>query len=188
MTAVSDCAAILLAAGRSQRFGPGDKLMADLGGRPLADHAAEAIAGLEFRAPIAVVRAGAPELSDLLARRGFRIVENDRPEEGVSRSIRLGIEAAQGAQAAVVALADMPWVPAAHLRALCLSLAEDRPIVASQAGDRRTVPAAFLASQFDELARLTGDAGARSLLDAATGIAVDPALLADIDLPDQLAR
>ena len=188
MTALIGCVAILLAAGRSTRFGRGDKLMTDFRGRPLADHAAAIIASLPFRKRIAVVRVGAPELCELLADRGFSVVENDRSEEGLSHYIRLGADAVAGAEAAILALADMPFVPAEHLRSLCLALAPANPIAASLAGNRPTVPAAFMASEFGRLRHLSGDAGARSLLMGSKTIPINPALLADIDRPDDLTR
>lgn len=179
MPAIERTAAILLAAGRSLRFGSADKLMSDFEGRPMVDHAAETLAGLPFAHHIAVVRVGATELRDLLELRGFTIVENDRPEDGLSHSIALGVAAAGEAEAALIALGDMPRVPADHFRALCEAAGEGG--AASLGLDRSTVPAAFIAARFAELATLTGDQGARTLLADAVPVRIDPAALLDVD-------
>lgn len=179
MPAVERTAAILLAAGRSLRFGSADKLTSKFEGCPLVDHAAATLAGLPFARHIAVVRAEAAELRDLLEHRGFAIVDNDRPEDGLSHSIALGIAAVIDADAALIALGDMPRVPANHFRALCEAAGDGA--AASLGLGRPTVPAAFAASCFADLARLTGDRGARFMLDDAIPVHVDPHALLDVD-------
>ena len=181
MAALERTAAILLAAGLSRRFGPGDKLLCDHHGRPLVDHAAATLAGLPFARHIAVIRAHAPDLRALLEARGFTIVENDAPETGMARSLALGIAAAGNAEAVLIALGDMPAVPAAHLAALCARLSADAPIAATLGPSRPMVPAAFLASIFPRLLALSGDRGAQELLADAPTVAIDPACLFDVD-------
>jgi len=181
MVAIERCAAILLAAGLSRRFGPDDKLMSDRGGRPLVDHAAATLAALPFARHIAVVRAGAPRLHALLVARGFAIVTNDAPESGMAHSLALGIAAAGDAAAALIALGDMPDVPAMHFRALCAHVEPEYPVAASLGLARVTVPAAFAAARFATLRALSGDRGAQGLLDGGATVAIDPQLLADID-------
>lgn len=174
-------AAVLLAAGRSTRFG-GDKLVAALAGKPVALHAAEGLAAVGFGHLVAVT-------SDAFAGlfRGFEIVVNDRPEEGQARSLRLGVEAAEraGADAVLVALADMPFVGAAHYRRL---LAAHERVTATALNGTAMPPALFGRALFLQLKALDGDRGARSLLAGATLIEAPPHELRDIDVPADLNR
>ncbi|MDO6414901.1 NTP transferase domain-containing protein [Sphingomonas sp. BIUV-7] len=175
-------AGILLAAGRSTRFGADDKLVAVLEGRPLIDHAAQALrdapVGLRF-----VVRSKAADALD-----GFETV---RVAEGaeMSRSLAAGIAAARaaGAEGALVLLADMPFVTPAHLAALVAGFAGRSTLLASTDGTRPSPPALFGADRFAELEAGSGDAGGRRLLAAATLIAAPPGSLRDIDTPEALA-
>ena len=54
MIAAEEVVLVLLAAGRSERFGPADKLAADLLGRPLGLHIVSTLAAVPFRARLAV--------------------------------------------------------------------------------------------------------------------------------------
>lgn len=180
----SGTALILLAAGRSTRFGAADKLTAPLLGRPLAMHAVTALASVPFARRIAVVGSAALDV----AAHGYQPVRNDTPETGLSGSIRLGVEAARrhGVDAILIALADMPRVTGTHVAAL-FSLADGPDtIVASGDGMRRSPPALFGQAWFDRLTRLEGDEGARHLLRDATIAMGPPGLLTDIDRPEDL--
>jgi len=86
-------AAVLLAAGTSSRFGEEDKLVADLRGKPLIAHTLEAVASLAFAELVAVARpiAQAPEIHRRLERRGYNILVNDHPEEGLASSVVLAV-------------------------------------------------------------------------------------------------
>jgi molybdenum cofactor cytidylyltransferase len=185
---VGSVAAIFLAAGLSRRFGPDDKLVVPIGQRPLAGCGAAALAGLPFAGRFAIVRSGAEELEGLLTRQGFAVVRNDSPELGLSHSIRLGVQAATGSSGVLIALADMPLIPATHFRSLVDALSEDCPIVATRGPHGPMVPAAFAATCLDALTGLTGEAGARALLGGAAIVEIAPDLLLDVDHPEQLAR
>jgi molybdenum cofactor cytidylyltransferase len=179
-------AAVLLAAGRSTRFGEADKLSTLLDGVPLGLHAARTLAGLPFGRLIAVTGAGSPDY----AAHGFAVVHNPAPEEGLSGSLRLGIAAAGAAgdaDAVLVALADMPLVEHAHLERLLERFAGDGSIVASL-GTTRSPPALFGRDWFKRLAALDGDRGAGAYLREADLVSCDPRMLTDIDTLADLAR
>ncbi len=154
-------AGILLAAGRSLRFGDQDKLMANLGGRPLVRHAVSTLVSLSPDILIAVAS------SDDVAEEcdGFQLVRTANSEIQQSTSLRLGILAAQerGASRALVMLADMPFVTTRHLQAV-LSNCTDTTASASGDGVRRMPPACFPAKMFPDLAAIAGETGARSIL------------------------
>lgn len=143
---------ILLAAGRSQRFGA-DKRAALLNGRPLIDYAAAAMAGAALDHRLAV---GAELL-------GYLTVP--APAGGQqSDSLRAGIEAAErlGAGRIVVILGDMPLIDAALIDAVVAACPTDG---ASAAQDGAAMPpACFDAALFPKLKALRGDRGAGALL------------------------
>lgn len=151
----------LLAAGRSQRFGADDKLLAPLHGKPLIAHAAATLAALPLDLRMAVVSSA--EVEACLA--GFTILRNDAPERGLSRSLACAAAAAieAGATRLLILLADMPRVTPAHCLEL-LTNCRDARAAASFDGIRVSPPACFPASALAALQRMTGDKGAREML------------------------
>lgn len=183
-------AAVLLAAGESTRFGEEDKLVAPHRGRPLFTHAMETVASLPFAHLLAVVRplALAPEIHRRLERRGFSLIVNDQPEEGLAGSIVRAVEqaAALKCRGVLLCLADMPAVPTGHLMRVCMTAVDIRSVVASTDGFIPSPPAFIGRAHFDELLALRGDQGARALLSRAELIETEGALLRDVDLPEDL--
>lgn len=169
-------ALVLLGAGCARRFG-GGKLAAELNGKPLWRWAADAAVKAGFTSRYLVVAPG----EDLPGREeSWCRIENADAAEGIAGSIRTGIKAAADAARVVIALADMPFVPAAHLRAL----AEAPGVLFTALPDgSRGSPAAFPADAFPRLLTLSGDRGAASLdWPGASSLATrDEAWLADID-------
>lgn len=135
MIPIEQTAAVLLAAGLSQRFGDGNKLVEPLGGKPLLGHAADLIRSLPFARRIAVV--SGDEVAALLG--DFERVTNPAPEQGQDGSVRLGLAAAGDARAILLCLADMPAVTADHLRALA-DAADDITAAISATGGWRSPP------------------------------------------------
>lgn len=183
--------AILLAAGRSSRFGGADKLLAPLRGRPLALHAAKSIVDLNPARRIAICPDGEGDLAMLLAAQGFEIFANPDRDVGLSTSLRIGIEAAgEGhAEAALLCLADMPFVPPVHLATLLARFqADDAPVVASSRDGAAMPPALFARSKFSELAQMRGDRGGRALLASAALVPAPDGALVDIDRPEDMVR
>lgn len=176
-------AAVLLAAGQSTRFGETDKIAAPLNGLPLGLHAAHTLAALPLTVRFVVT---GPTTLDWP---GFEIVTNDQPGAGMARSIALGVAAARraGAEAVLIALADMPFVPAAHFLRLIARHHGPTSLAASTNGARRMPPALFGADWFATLEGLTGDQGARTLLDRAEMVPAAADDLLDIDRPSDLA-
>jgi molybdenum cofactor cytidylyltransferase len=180
---IARIAVVLLAAGRGERFG-GAKLAVDLSGQPVACHAAAMLAGLSFAHRIVVAGPHTPDLAAF----GFQAVPLDPPGAPQSRSLAIGIAAAQalGADAVLVALADMPLVLRAHVEALVAAFDGDR--IGSRADGVMMPPAIFGAVHFDELSGLSGDRGAGRLLSGAPCVELPPAAALDIDRPDDLDR
>jgi molybdenum cofactor cytidylyltransferase len=189
MIDAGNIAAILLAAGTSQRFGIDDKLLAPLAGEPLALHAARRIVELAPRRRIAVCRDGQSTLAQLLTTHGFEIVANPHPERGMSQSLSCGIaEAAEGPEvAAMICLADMPFVGTDHLRNIIARFDPvDAPVVASTNGDAAMPPALFARALFERLRTREGDRGGKALLADAALVHARAGALLDIDRPNDL--
>jgi molybdenum cofactor cytidylyltransferase len=186
--------AVVLAAGRSQRMGD-NKLLAEVGGRPMVAHVIEALrrAGV---APLVVVTGHeADRVSAALESAGARFVHNPDYAEGLSTSLRAGLAAlGDGVDGALVCLGDMPLVGPGHLRALVDAFeAEGCAAVCVPAFERkRGNPVLWPARHFAEMMSLSGDAGARSLLDKYAAdvrhVAVaDAGVNVDVDTPEALA-
>ena len=180
LSASDGLVAIVLAAGLSRRF-VGDKLLAPLAGKPLAAHIADTLASMNLRARLAVCPGRNEERAALFKDRGFEIVWNDAPEEGMGHSLALAAIRARAlaADAALVCLGDMPNITVAHLRRL-IAAAQAGP-VATEVDGVRMPPAIFPRAMFTDLSALTGDRGARSLLAAARTVRAEPPLELDID-------
>lgn len=174
-------AAVVLAAGLSTRFG-GDKLLHPYAGKPLAAHIADTLASLPLTWRIAIVPPAPSPRGKLFAERGFELVENPDPQQGMGASLALGARHAMelGASALLVCLADMPEITAAHLKAL-LDAAGDSDAVATGFDNSRGPPAVFARRLFPELVSLSGDHGAKHLLASARLIAAPPGLSRDFD-------
>ncbi|KFL44739.1 MobA-related protein [Sphingobium sp. ba1] len=186
-------AAVLLAAGMSSRFGEDDKLMADLRGKPVAAHTLETVASMAFAELVAVVRPieVAPVLHRKLDRRGYTIIVNDRPEDGISGSIVRAVQhlmPMNSVRGILICLADMPDVPQSHYNRICLAAEDIRSVVASTDGFSSSPPAFIGRKHFPELLRLRGDQGARALLSHGLQIDTSVGILHDIDTPEDLVN
>lgn len=189
-----EIAALLLAAGRGTRFGRSPKLLADLEGRPLVRHAAEAAFSSRLRPIVAVLGAHEDEVGAALRGLDLITVRNPVYAEGMSTSLRAGIAALPAAcSAVVVILGDMPRVTAARIDGLADAfLAAGREVsavVPVQEGRRRNPVLLNLAILGPDIAALRGDRGAGPLLAGRTDVLElpgDPGTALDIDTPEVL--
>ncbi|WP_267394643.1 MULTISPECIES: nucleotidyltransferase family protein [unclassified Sphingomonas] len=187
MIAAEDCVLVLLAAGRSERMGDiGSKLDQPFLNRPLGLHVAIALEDMPFKHRVAVTAGTRCDY----ASHGFTVVENDDPAVGMAVSVRRGVAFAKsvGAEAVVIALADMPRVTASHIYRLLDAADSSDAVVASSDGHSPKPPAVFGRDQFDFLLTLEGDAGARDLVRAGRHVVTTPAELIDVDTPEELER
>ena len=176
----ADTAFVLLAAGRSERFGS-NKLLADFQGKPLWHWAAEAAEAAGFEKLFLVC---APD-TKMDERAGWRRVVNHDARRGMGTSIAKGMSACRHCTGAVVALADMPFVTPEHLRLL----ARAPSITFTRHGESKSgCPAAFPQSAFEKLRKLDGERGASALKwkDAVAIAPGEPLLAADVDTVAEL--
>ena len=184
--------AIVLAAGTSSRFGT-TKQLAEIDGVPLVRRAVDAANASRASATVIVVGHDWQAVSAAVGPTAGFIVRNDSFEDGMGSSLSLAVRAARHAAAAfLVLLADQPLITAEHLDAIIDSWsgAADE-IVATKFGNSSGPPALFAAGCFDELALLSGDAGARALLQdqrfTVRSRVLDEAAV-DVDVPADLNR
>lgn len=179
---------ILLAAGRGRRFGAAGKLLRLL--RDGSTIAAAAARNLRQVLPdsIAVVRREDLELRDQLERLGLRVVTGREVENGMGASLALALHSVDPARAAVIALADMPFVAPASIADVVGALGAGAAIAAPVYSGRRGHPVGFSSRFRAELLALTEDHGARDIIarhgEALVGVPCDdPGVLIDIDTP-----
>ncbi len=186
MIAAENVFLILLAAGRSERFGIPNKLEVPFLNKPLGMHVVTAFENIPFKRRL-VVTDGCK--LDFISHH-FEVVHNDDPSSGMSQSVKLGVQCAkdEGAEAVLIALADMPRVTAAHIYRMLDAADSADAVVASSDGEKPSPPALFGRDRFDFLLTLDGDAGARDLVKAGRHVVTAPAELIDIDTPEDLDR
>lgn len=185
MLTPENTALVLLAAGRSRRF-EGDKLSEPFLDKPLAYHVVTALEKIPFLTRIAVVSDTRLDFAAL----GYRVELNPDPSLGQARSLCRGVLAAReaGADAVLVALADMPRVTAAHIYRMFDAASGPDTVVASSDGVQPRPPALFGGNLFDNLLDLEGDQGARELIMRGRHVVTSPAELVDIDTRADLAE
>lgn len=183
--------AIVLAAGASTRFGR-TKQLERFEGMPLAANAirkAEAVCGV--RTVLVTGKDWKRVASACEPLAGFFVINNDY-EQGLASSIACGVRAvAESADAILLMLADLPLVTTEHLENLVQTWTESpQSIVASAFEDTLGPPVVFPRIDFDALLKLSGDRGARPVIDAnrdrVQAIACEEAAF-DIDRPEDLA-
>jgi molybdenum cofactor cytidylyltransferase len=191
---MAEIGAVLLAAGASQRFGADNKLLANIGGRPLIRWVAEEIVHSSAEA---VVVTGCDHLliEKALEDLPLRFAHNPSWTRGMGSSIAAGVMAlGSQVRGAFIVPGDMPFLTSALLKELMATFNESRgalivyPI--TRAGEQRN-PVLWPRRFFPLLASLNGPEGAKRLL--ATSIdsqepvpVVDEGAFADIDLPADL--
>lgn len=186
-------AALVLAAGRSTRMGGSNKLLASAHGVPLALRATNAAAASRATSVTVVTGFEAEKIEAMVAGPRVAIVRNPDYAEGMSASLRCGIQALPAdSDGVVVLLADMPQITAAHIDALIDAYAAGPAIIVPMRAGRRGNPILWPRRHFAAMQTIGGDRGARELLaqHAAEVVAVemaDDAIFADVDTPEDLA-
>ena len=174
-------AGLLLAAGAGRRFG-GPKQLARIAGRPLIEHALDAVRGLDR--VVVVLGARAEEIRAGADLAGAEVVVCAGWAEGMGASLRHGLAAVGDAAEVVIALADQPFITAAAVARVRAAPGDAARAVYDGAPGHPVVVRGPLLARAGEL---RGDAGFRALLDGATevecGDLADPR---DIDTRDDL--
>lgn len=184
---------LVMAAGSATRFGE-NKLTARFEGKMLIERIFEAVPAEKFSSRAVVTQYG--EIEALAPQFGFTAVRNDRPELGISRTIRLGLEALKDCDAVLFCVADQPLLRRETIEAeVDFFLEHPANIVALSHKGKRGNPCLFPARFFPELMALEGDNGGGSVIahheDAVLLYEAREEELIDVDTPqtlDTLAR
>jgi molybdenum cofactor cytidylyltransferase len=188
-------AAVVLAAGRSTRMGAINKLIAEIGGKPLVRIAAEQ--ALASRASPVIVVTGHEHERVEAALKGLpvRIAHNADYAEGLGTSLKAGIAAVPGdADGAIVCLGDMPQVDSQLIDKLIAAFDPGRGalVVVPSIDGRRGNPVVWSRRFFNDLMSIPGDIGARHLIGSYAEAVVEvpvagEAALTDVDTPESLS-
>ncbi|HXX06675.1 MAG TPA: molybdopterin-binding/glycosyltransferase family 2 protein [Pseudolabrys sp.] len=188
-------AAIVLAAGRSTRMGAVNKMLAEIGGKPLVRIATEQAVASHATPVIVVTGYEREKVEATLKGLPVRIAHNPDYAEGLGTSLKTGIAAVpQEVDAAIVCLGDMPQVDAALINRLIGALDPERGalIVVPTIDGRRGNPVVWSRRFFHNLMSIQGDIGARHLIGSYAEAVVEmpvtgAAALTDVDTPESLS-
>ncbi|MAF49797.1 MAG: molybdopterin-binding/glycosyltransferase family 2 protein [Rhodospirillales bacterium] len=188
--------ALILAAGSSRRMGAENKLLADVGGKPMVSHVAGALAGANVVSITVVTGHQAEAVKSALGELAADYVHNPDYAEGLSTSLRAGVASlADDIDGVVICLGDMPLVSSSDIDNLIAAFdpLEGRGICVPVSGRKRGNPVLWAKSYLTEIAGLGGDVGARHLLeqhaDQVYEVPVSgDGVLTDIDTPERLAE
>jgi molybdenum cofactor cytidylyltransferase len=189
-------AGIVLAAGRSSRMAPHNKLLVpDRAGRPMVARVVDNLLSSAARPVIVVTGHRAEEVRAAIAGRPVQVVHAPDYADGLSASLRAGIAAVPAtASAALVCLGDMPLVTGRMIERLIEAYDPDegRSVVVPTCRGKVGNPVLWDRRFFPDIAGLVGDVGARPLLERHSEYVAqveldDDAVLRDFDTVESLA-
>lgn len=188
---------VILAAGGSRRLGEPKQLLTS-GTCTLLEHTVRtALAVPDLWPVVVVIGAHANALRPILAPHPVLVAENAAWAEGIASSLRLGLSTVRTFSprmgAVVFTLCDQPGLDASMLAALVAAhRRRPRALIAARYDGHAGAPALLSAAHFPALAHLTGDEGARRLIQAQPPADLElidlPQLALDLDTPEDVAR
>jgi molybdenum cofactor cytidylyltransferase len=187
-------AAVVLAAGRSSRMGGPNKLLAEIGGKPLVRIVVDAVLASRARPVVVVTGHQRDKVEAALAGLSVKFVHNPHFADGLGTSLKAGIAALPAeADGAIVCLGDMPQVDAALIDRLigAFDPGHGALVVLPTIDGKRGNPVVWSRRFFPDLMAVEGDVGARYLIGRYTeAVAEVPltgtAALTDVDTPEAL--
>ncbi len=188
----SGVAAVLLAAGSSNRMRGEDKLMRKVGGIPMLRHCVKAALGSDIDQCIVVLKKDATDHKNALQGLPVKIVETRDASLGMSASLRTGILALDNTPKAIlVGLTDMPDLTSDHFNKVITAHDphKNRFIVCpTSLTGKRGHPVLFDTKFTENLTGLQGDTGAKGILKTVPEwvyeVPLDDAVLLDLDTPE----
>lgn len=179
---------LVMAAGNAARF-RANKLAAEFDGKSLIRRALEAVPAQNFAAVTVVTQY--PEVAALAEDFGFSHICNERPEDGLSRTIALGTEAMRDCDAIVYMVSDQPLLEQTSVERVVARWKENPSFIVGAAHNgKRGNPCIFPREFFSELLALEGDRGGSTVIrahpDRLLTVEIGKAELADVDTPQAL--
>jgi molybdenum cofactor cytidylyltransferase len=187
-------AGVVLAAGRSSRMGGPNKLLAEIGGKPLVRIVVDAVLASRARPVVVVTGHQRDKVEAALAGLPIKFVHNPHFADGLGTSLKAGIAALPAeADGAIVCLGDMPQVDSALIDRLIGAFDPDHGalVVLPTIDGKRGNPVVWSRRFFPDLMAVEGDVGARYLIGRYTEAVAevpltDTAALTDVDTPEAL--
>ncbi len=188
-------AAVILAAGRSTRMGPENKLLKIIEGEPLVARTVRQVVASGVGQIVVVTGHEQQQVENALEGFDVSFVHNPDYRDGLSASLKVGIGSLpRDVDGALVALGDMPHVGPQVIDKLIAAIdpAESRAICVPLYKGKRGNPVLWGAQFFAAIQELSGDIGAKHLLaeyaDLVCEVEVnDNAVLMDLDTPEAFA-
>ena len=185
--------AVVLAAGRSERMGS-NKLLADLGGKPLITHSIEMLLTSNVYDVIVVTGNEDENVRKALQPLDVAFAHNPKFAEGISTSLKIGLNAVSlDADGALICLGDMPLIEMRTINQLVSSFDESshHTICVPVYGGVRGNPVLWGRQHFKSLESIEGDQGGKRLMASlAKEIfeieAESKTILLDVDTPSDL--
>ena len=187
-------AAVVLAAGRSSRMAPRNKLLELVDRKPVITHVVNAALGSGADPVIVVTGFEAERIGETLRGLKVKVVHNADYAQGLNTSLRAGLKAlTPNTDGAIILLGDMPQIQSGDLNALIAALKDQESICVPVRSGRRGNPLLWGARYFPEMMVISGDMGAKPLmanyLEHVVEVPINSdGIFADIDTTSQLAR
>ena len=174
-------------------MGGSHKLAALFNDEPLINRSASVLGSSGIGAPVVVLGHDAERMKSLLGATAVSTVINPDYADGLSSSLRTGIAALPSdCDGVVIHLADMPGVTSEAIRQMGSAFAKSggTAIVRATHAGKRGNPVILPRSVFTQVSRLTGDMGARAIVEGFAGQIIDveigEAASIDVDTPEAL--
>ena len=181
-------AGIILAAGKSSRFGSQKLLFPLSDGTPIGIRAAKNLKRV-IRNSYAVVSSLDDELAELLINEGYELIHNSN-NNGIGSSISCAIKNIE-ADAYIITLADMPYIHSSTIHSVSHLLYSGHKIVVPRCKERNGHPVGITKDYKNDLITLSSDIGAKEIIknnykDLTSLHTADTGVLTDIDFRHEL--
>jgi molybdenum cofactor cytidylyltransferase len=165
---VNSCGIVILAAGASTRLGKPKQLL-QYRGKTLLGHAINEATNSNADAVVVIFGKDADLFKKEIDEKKIRVAINSSWEEGMASSVRLGLDTLLNAKpyidAVIFMVCDQPHISSSILNELIKTQQKTtKQIVSCNYGESIGPPALFHKKYFKELMKLSGDAGARKII------------------------
>lgn len=161
--------AVVLAAGQSKRFGLENKLLHEVDGVPLLRRVLRCFEEVGLKEVWVVLGYESEEVSRVLIGTAAKTVVNSRFEEGMGTSLACGVGAlgTEDIEGFLLCLGDLPHLTGRHVEKVVEAFCSEggHKIIVPVFEDTRGHPVCLPARYRTDLARLSGDEGAKRLIE-----------------------
>lgn len=185
---------LVLAAGRSTRMGRDNKLLMEIDGKPMVEHAVDAMLASKADHVIVVTGHEADAIRSALQGKKVTFKHNPGFAAGLSTSLATGLDdLLEDTSGVIIGLGDMPRIRPADINRLIAAFNPDegRAICVPTVRGKRGNPVLFSVGFLPEMLDIEGDVGARHLIGAHNEQVcevdmADDAALIDVDTKEAL--